>query len=94
MAATICEACDNKFLLLLTEINGIRTVWQFTHLTLEAHLRLPRPPNWYGCRPDRDSHLFSDFGGEADLRSYLSDGLCLTKKPHHVDLLDLLKLLP
>ena len=35
------------------------------------------------------SHLFLDFEGEAPLRSYLSDGLCLTHKPHQLDLLDL-----
>ena len=28
--------------------------------------------------PGQDSYLYLDFGGEADLRSYHSDGLCLT----------------
>ena len=71
----------------------LRLVSLFTsaHIVLE---RLLRPLNEYRCWPDQDHHLFWDFGGEADLRSYHSEGLYLTSKPHQTDLSDLFKLLP
>jgi hypothetical protein len=46
--------------------------------TIDSEVRLLRPPNGYRRWPDQDNHLFLDFGGEADLRSYPLEGLHLT----------------
>jgi hypothetical protein len=59
---------------------------------LHSYPRGPRGGT--GAGRDQDGHPYPDLGGEADLRSYLVDGLWLTEKPHQKDPSDPIKLLP